>query len=91
MMGHADHFNRAFAGTSMAMGRCKQRYHSALPWLLPAVGVLNAMAVFIALCPVVEMEKLKKSKHCASLGFPRWFQQQICEALIDYGVFLDKV
>ena len=35
----------------MAMGRCKQRYHRALflGWLLPAIGVLNVMLIFIAI------------------------------------------
>ena len=36
------------------------------------------------------MDKLKKSKHCPSLGFSRWFQQQLGEALVDYGVRLAK-
>lgn len=92
MMGAVDRFNRALAGTNMAMGRCKQRYHRALflGWLLPAVGVLNVMAVFTALVSSHELDELKKSRRCPSLGFPRWFQQQLGEALIEYSVRLAK-
>ena len=54
------------AATNMAMGRCKQRYHRALflAWLLPAIGVINVMIVFLALWPADELAKLKKSPHC---------------------------
>ena len=33
---------------------------------------------------------MKKSRHCATLGFNRWFQQQLGEALIAHGVKLAK-
>ena len=91
-MGLVDRFNRMLAGTLMAMGRCKQRYHRALflGWLLPAVGVINVMVVFLALWPSDELEELKKSRRCPTLGFNRWFQQQLGEALIEYGVRLAK-
>ena len=51
----------ALAGTLMAMGRCKQRYHRALflGWLLSAVGVLNVMLIFIAIWPADELAELK--------------------------------
>ena len=57
----------------MAMGRCKQRYHRALflGWLLPAVGVLNVMLIFIAIWPADELAELKKSTNCPTLGFSR--------------------
>ena len=92
MMGCVDRFNRALAATNMAMGRCKQRYHRALflGWLLPAVGVLNVMTIFIALVAAEDLAKLKKSRRCPTLGFSRWFQQQLGEALIDYGVCMAK-
>ena len=92
MMGSVDRFNRALAGTMMAMGRCKQRYHRALflGWLLPAVGVLNVMVIFLALWPKDDLEELKKSRRCPNLGFNRWFQQQLGEALIEYGTQLAK-
>ena len=92
MMGLTDRFNRILAGTNMAMGRCKQRYHRALflGWLLPAVGVINVMIIFLALCPADDLEELKKSKRCPSLGFNRWFQQQLGEALIARGVQMAK-
>ena len=63
----------ALAGTLMAMGRCKQRYHRALflGWLLPAVGVLNVMIIFMAVWPADELEALKKSPGCPTLGFSR--------------------
>ena len=63
----------ALAGTLMAMGRCKQRYHRALflGWLLPAVGVLNVMLIFIAIWPADELAELKKSTNCPTLGFSR--------------------
>ena len=90
-MGHADRFNRALADTRMAMGRCKQRFHRSmfLGWLLPAI-MINIMILFVMLWPVTAMKKLKKSKHCATLGFSRWFQQQLGEALIEVGVRLSK-
>ena len=96
MMGGVDRFNRALAGTRMAMGRCKQRYHRALflGWLLPAVGVLIVMVIFVALWPKDELVDLKKSRRCLgrcpTLGFNRWFQQQLGEALIEYGTRLAK-
>ena len=77
----------------MAMGRCKQRYHRALflGWLLPTVGVINVMLVFVALWPADELEELKKkSKRCSTLGFNRWFQQQLGEALIAHGIQMAK-
>ena len=92
MMGCVDRFNRSLAATNMAMGRCKQRYHRALflGWLLPAVGVLNVMVVFMALLTADELAELKKARHCATLGFSRWFQQKLGEALIKHGVSMAK-
>jgi hypothetical protein len=92
MMGCVDRFNRTLALTNMAMGQCKQRFHRALflGWLLPGVGVINVMIIFIALWPADEMAELKKSRRCPTLGFPRWFQQQLGEALIEYGVRMAK-
>ena len=79
-------------GCMHAMGRCKQRYHRALflGWLLPAVGVINVMIIFLALWPKDELEELKKSTRCPSLGFNRWFQQELGEALIAHGVQMAK-
>ena len=79
MMGLVDRFNRMLAGTCMAMGRCKQRYHRALflGWLLPALGLINVMMVAVALWPPHKLAKLKKSRRCSTLGFNRWFQQQL--------------
>ena len=39
--------------------------------------MINVMIVFVALWPADELVELKKSKHCSTLGFNRWFQQQL--------------
>ena len=92
LMGCVDRYNRMLSATNMAMGRCKQRFHRALflAWLLPAIGVVNVMIVFLALWPADELKDLKKSRHCATLGFNRWFQQQLGEGLIAHGVQMAK-
>ena len=92
LMGCVDRFNKMLSATNMAMGRCKQRFHRALflAWLLPAIGVINVMIVFLALWPADELKELKKSRHCSTLGFNRWFQQQLGEALIARGIEMAK-
>ena len=53
-------------------------------------AVINVMIIFLALWPKDELEELKKSTRCPSLGFNRWFQQQLGEALIAHGVQMAK-
>ena len=60
-----------------------------LGWLLPAM-LNNIMLCFTALLPPDTLTALKKTRHCATLGFSRWFQQMAGEALVEVGVRLAK-
>jgi len=77
MLGGVDRFNKQLIASHMGMGRCKQRFQRALflGWLLPAVGVLN-----VHLWPSAITGALQKEH--AYLGYDKWLQLELGEALI---------
>ena len=83
-MGHVDRFDKGVALSRLRLKRCKKRYHRVLGiWEL--AGVNNNIIVLFGEI-VEDIEELKKSKESAALGYRHWFQNQLGNVIIDYGL-----
>ena len=84
-MGHVDRVDKNVSLASIALKRCKCRYHRQLfLWLISAVAFNNVLILFMMVCPLVEV--MQQQHESSGFGWKHWFQHQLASVLINRGI-----
>ena len=83
-MGYVDRLDRFMTSANIHLRQCQRRYHRAIFFWMLAAMLNNIFVLFAMLWPLAE--SLKQKHESCGFGYRHWFQDEIGNALIEYGL-----